>query len=115
VLRAYDHLVLPFRRFSVVVTGAVLKPGVYPYVPNKTYLYYVDLAGGIDPERGRIGSVRIFDRTGRKLSPSSPLDPEGKVHIPYSFSFYFFKYVPIVAAASLAVVTGLYYLDQVNR
>jgi polysaccharide export outer membrane protein len=115
VLRAYDHLVIPFRWFSVAVTGAVRQPGVYPYVPDKTFQYYVDMAGGIDPERGRPGSVQVFDRAGQKLPSDSLLDPEGKVEVPYSFSFYFFKYFPIVVSASLAVVTGLYYLDQINR
>jgi polysaccharide export outer membrane protein len=115
VLRAYDHLIIPFRRFSVAVTGAVRLPGVYPYVPNKTFQYYLDLAGGIDPERGRIGSVKVFDRTGRQLPSDAMLDPEGKVYAPYSFSFYFFKYFPIVASASLAVLTGLYYIDQINQ
>ena len=114
-LREYDQLIIPFRRFSVAVTGAVQRPGVYPYVPNKTFQHYVDLAGGIDPERGRPQGVRVFERTGRRLPSDSPLAPEGKVHIPYSFSFYFFKYFPIVASASLAVLTGLYYADQIGK
>jgi len=115
LLRAYDHLIIPFRRFSVTVTGAVFEPGVYAYAPNKTFQYYVDLAGGIDPERGRIDRVRVFDQTGRRLPPGSVLDSEGKVHVPYSFSYYAFKYVPIVAAAALAVLTGVYYLDQILK
>ncbi len=115
VLRAYDHLIIPFRRFSVAVTGAVRHPGVYPYVPNKTSQYYIDMAGGIDPERGSRGGVRVFDRGGRKLPADSLVDPEGKIDVAYSFSFFFFKYFPIVASASLAIVTGLYYIDQINR
>lgn len=115
VLKPYDHLVIPFRHFSVVVTGAVHNPGTYSYAPNKTYKYYIDVAGGIDPEKGAAGSVRIFDRAGGKLPKDSFLDPEGKVHVPYSFTFYFFRYFPVVTSATLAIITGLYYLDNISK
>ena len=41
-----DVLVVPFKQYFVSVAGAVLKPGRYPYVPDRTYDYYIGLAGG---------------------------------------------------------------------
>jgi len=114
-LREYDELSMPFRNFTVSVTGAVWNPGVYPYVPNKTFEYYLELAGGVDPERGRSGSARVFDHAGLKLPSSAVLDPEGRVHVPYSFTYYFLKYAPIVVTATGALLTGLYYIDQINE
>ena len=45
----------------------------------------------------------------------SVIDPESKVHVPYSFAFYAFKYCPIIVSASVAIATGLYYIDRINE
>jgi len=114
-LEPFDQLVIPFRQFFVSVTGGVRNPGQYPYVPNKTLNYYLDMAGGIDQELGKITSARVLDRNGRRLPRESFLDPEAKVHVPYSFSYYFFRYFPIITTSTAAIFTAMYYYNLINQ
>jgi len=105
-LEAYDRLVIPPRRYTVLVTGGVIDRGQYPYLPNKTYRYYVDLAGGVDPESGNLNAVRITDRDNNRISIDLYIDPESRIHVPYSFSYYFLKYFPIAVSSA----TAIYYI-----
>lgn len=102
-LEPYDRLIIPFTQYSVLVTGGVIDPGRYPYMPNKTYRYYVDLAGGVDPDKGNLRGVRIMDRDNNRISTDLHLDPETRVHVPYSFSYYFLKYFPLAVSTATAV------------
>lgn len=105
-LMPYDHIIIPFRQFFVMVTGGVHDPGRYPYVPEKTSQYYINLAGGIDPERGS-DSVVITDRNNNKRDKQSILEPEDRVFVPYSFSYHFLKYTPLVISSITAVLSIL--------
>ncbi|MDJ0751599.1 MAG: polysaccharide biosynthesis/export family protein [Woeseiaceae bacterium] len=51
----------------VYVTGAVRHPGRYAGLPNDTLLYFLDLAGGIDPDLGSYRQIDVL-RNGRVLS-----------------------------------------------
>jgi protein involved in polysaccharide export with SLBB domain len=44
---------------AVYVTGFVRKPGRYAGGPTESILYYLDMAGGIDAERGSYRDIRI--------------------------------------------------------
>jgi protein involved in polysaccharide export with SLBB domain len=44
---------------AVYVTGFVRKPGRYAGGPTESILYYLDMAGGIDPDRGSYRDIRI--------------------------------------------------------
>ena len=105
-LKPYDHIVIPFRQFFVNVTGGVYNPGRYPYVPEKTYRYYVNLAGGIDPERGS-KNVIVTDLDNERRNKQSFLEPEDRVHVPYSFGYYFVKYFPIITSSVSAILSIL--------
>ena len=105
-LKPYDHIIIPFRQFFVNVTGGVYNPRRYPYVPEKTYLYYVNLAGGIDPERGS-KNVIVTDLDNERRNKQSFLEPEDRVHIPYSFGYYFVKYFPIITSSVSAILSIL--------
>ncbi len=109
-LEPYDRLVIPPRQYSVLVTGGVIDPGQYPYLPNKTYRYFVDLAGGVDPESGNLTGVRITDRDNNRIAKDLYIDPETRIHVPYSFSYYFLKYFPIAVSA----VTAVYYIGLIS-
>ncbi len=52
---------------AIFVTGFVLKPGRYAGGPTDSVLYYLDMAGGIDPERGSYRDVKIL-RNSKVLS-----------------------------------------------
>jgi len=53
---------------AVYVTGFVNHPGRYAGGPTDSVLYYLDLAGGIDAERGSYRDIRIL-RNGKLLTP----------------------------------------------
>jgi polysaccharide export outer membrane protein len=103
VLMPYDRVIIPFRQFLVLVTGAVYDPGQYSYVPHKTYSYYLDMAGGVNPQLGTTRGVKVTDRNGRQILKESYLEPEAHVYVPYSFSYYFLKYFPIVVSSAVVI------------
>ena len=47
---------------KVYVTGFVKAPGLYPGLSSDSVLYYLDRAGGIDPDRGSYLSVKVLRR-----------------------------------------------------
>ena len=75
-LKAGDKLVVPFSQMFVTVSGGVLKPGVYPYIPGKQASYYINLAGGFDPEKNRNEKFSMTDKHGEKLDKDASVTPE---------------------------------------
>lgn len=53
------------QQVKVYVTGFVLQPGLYGGLSSDSILYYLDKAGGIDPERGSYLEVAVL-RGGRQ-------------------------------------------------
>jgi polysaccharide biosynthesis/export protein len=47
-----DRLVVPMRRLVVAVTGAVRRQDTFPFTSGYTVADYLELAGGVDPDRG---------------------------------------------------------------
>ncbi len=45
---------------KVFVTGFVRNPGLYGGLSSNSILYYIDRAGGIDPERGSFIDIKVF-------------------------------------------------------
>lgn len=91
-LQPFDRVVLPALWFNVSVMGAVTNPGVYPYVPRKTYSYYLSLAGGIPP--GEPAShVSVLDGDDNLRGLDQLIQPEDR----------------IIVSASLIPVAGAVY------
>jgi protein involved in polysaccharide export with SLBB domain len=76
VLEHEDVLVIPFKQFQVAVLGAVVRPGSYPYVPNKSWRYYVKQAGGINPDLNRGQEVEIRDEEDQVVGKDATIGPE---------------------------------------
>lgn len=55
---------------AVFVTGGVRRPGRYAGIPSDSVLFFLDQAGGIDPEMGSYRDVRII----REGQPIAELD-----------------------------------------
>lgn len=55
---------------AVFVTGGVLRPGRYAGIPSDSLLFFIDQAGGIDPEAGSYRRVQII----RQGSPVAEID-----------------------------------------
>jgi len=71
-----DTLLIPFRQFFITVAGGVVNPGRFPFIPDRSWEYYIALAGGFNPSRNASGRVIITDITGRRLDPNEPITPE---------------------------------------
>ncbi len=76
-----DRLIVPFNQLFVNVTGAVLRPGTFPYIPDKDASYYINLAGGFDPAKNRNGAFTVTDKRGAKVGKSEPVPPEAVVSV----------------------------------
>lgn len=82
-IRAGDTLVVPSRRESVLVGGAVQHPGLYQFNPELHPLDYVNLAGG--PTRnGYTSGARVLTPSGQsqKVSKTTTVEPGDTITIP---------------------------------
>ena len=73
----YDTLIIPFRQYLISVAGAVMDPGRYPYIPDRTWEYYIGLAGGFVNEKNMREVVKIRDINGKNRSDYAGNDDNG--------------------------------------
>ena len=100
-LEANDRVIIPFRQFFVSVSGAVNVPGRYPYVPDRGWEYYVNLAGGFDMERNSGDRVKILDMDSKPKTKDRFIQPEDSiVAASNSFFYYFGKVSTIITTIS---------------
>lgn len=78
-LQEGDRFVVPFNQLFVNVAGGVLRPGTFPYIPDKSAAYYINLAGGFDPAKNRNGSYTLVDKVGNELAKNAVVPPEAVV------------------------------------
>lgn len=107
-LEANDLVIIPFRQFFISVSGAVLRPGRYPYVPDRGWEYYVGLAGGVDPDRNAGNRLKILDVHGQKRPQTGYLNPEDTIIVASnSFLYQFGRFAAIlstvISVASLVI------------
>ncbi|MDR2258867.1 MAG: SLBB domain-containing protein [Treponema sp.] len=111
-----DTLIIPFRQYFVTVAGAVVTPGRYPYIPDRTWDYYIALAGGFRPEQNSLESVIISDMTGKRMKKADPITPETVITArTNSFLYRFNQYAPVVTTTLTAILTVLTVLVTVTR
>ena len=108
VIEPYDILRIPFKQFFVSVAGAVKNPGRYPYIPDRTYDYYIGLAGGFIKTENAYDAVSIIDINGKKLSKAEYITPESTITAKSnSFTYYFGIYAPIITTILSAISTTI--------
>ncbi len=100
-----DILRIPFKQYFVSVAGAVHNPGRYPYIPDRTYDYYVGLAGGFIKEKNSFDSVDIVDINGHKLKKSEYITPETTITADFNSAFYKFNQWSGVLLTVLSLLT----------
>ncbi|SIQ32124.1 protein involved in polysaccharide export, contains SLBB domain of the beta-grasp fold [Alkalispirochaeta americana] len=108
-LKTGDRIVLPFRQNFVIVSGAVHAPGRYPYVPGRTYEYYMAQAGGTDRNRHMGDRPKIRTVDGSRRNKSDEIQPEDTIH--FSTNSVFFFVGPIATIVSTATSIVLLYLN----
>ena len=102
-LEAEDTLVIPFKQYFVTVSGAVVKPGRYAYVPDRTWDYYIGLAGGFDQDRNKKDTIDIKTSDGHVLTKDDYIVPETIIDAKSnSFLYGFNKYAtPLLTVLSI--------------
>jgi protein involved in polysaccharide export with SLBB domain len=103
-----DTLIIPFRQYFVTVAGAVIKPGQYPYIPDRDWEYYIALAGGFIREKNAYQSVSIVDINGNKMKKGDVIGPETVITAKTNaFLYYFNQYAPPITAMLSIITTFL--------
>jgi polysaccharide biosynthesis/export protein len=104
-VQPYDTLMIPFKQSFVSVAGAVNTPGRYPYIPGRSWDYYIGLAGGFLTDKNVNQSVIIKDLHDNKMSKNDPITPETTITAATnSFTYYVTKYATL-ATTMLSIAT----------
>jgi protein involved in polysaccharide export with SLBB domain len=107
-VRENDVLIIPFRQYFVTVAGAVAVAGRYPYIPDRSWDYYIALAGGFNADKNSRGAITIQDVTGKLLSKSDIITPESIITAKTnSFLHYFNQYAPIITTTLSLITTAI--------
>jgi protein involved in polysaccharide export with SLBB domain len=105
-LEPNDTLVIPFRQYFVTVSGAVINPGRYPYIPDRNWEYYIALAGGFKEEQNSLKKVTIWNVLGEKLNKNSIITPETVINAETNaFLYHFNRTAPVVTTILSLVMT----------
>ncbi len=108
LVKPNDRLVIPFKQYFVSVSGAVLMPGRYPYIPDRPIEYYIGLAGGFDPQKNKNGRVLVQDMLGKTIKPGEQIAPEFNIHAETNaFLYYFKEYAPVITTILSLTTTAL--------
>lgn len=114
-MKLNDILLVPFKQSFVSVSGAVASPGRYPYIPDRTYDYYVGLAGGFIKEKNKMDAVTITDVDGKKHKKSEFIQPEMTIEAKSNSGLYFFnQYAPVITTVLSLIATSLSAYAVVN-
>ncbi len=103
-----DTLMIPFKRQSVLVQGAVHAPGAYPYNPTYGIDQYLSLAGGPTRFGKSAKSVRVIGPTGemRGYSRDLKIEPGSQLVIPER-SFSSPEIVQILISVASVFISGV--------
>lgn len=110
-LRNPGEFIMPEDRIIVTasliaVAGAVYDPGSYPYIPGKDFSYYVQLAGGIDPEKNSDNKVSITNADGNTIDEEVVIKPGDNIFVDTNdFAYNFNRYFPMITAGITLVST----------
>jgi len=117
MVEPYDTLRIPFKQYFVSVAGSVVAPGRYPYIPDRTWEYYIGLAGGFVKTQNNKDAVKIIDINGNELTKNDIITPETTITAETNAGLYYFNlYAPVVTTVlslisttlSILAVTGVF-------
>jgi protein involved in polysaccharide export with SLBB domain len=111
-----DTLIIPFRQYFVTVAGAVTEPGRYPYIPDRSWDYYIALAGGFIPGRNAREAVVITDINGKQLKKGDVITPETIITAQTNGGLYYFnQYAPVFTTVLSVIATALSAISLILR
>jgi len=119
VLMDRDMIIIPFTQYYVYVSGSVSSPGKFPYIVNKSWEYYVGLAGGFNIDEHSGTKVKITDVYGEKHKQKERIiQPEDVIYAPRNNPiFWIGKYgsdIAILTTSVTSLVILLNYMGNVS-
>lgn len=114
-LEPNDVVIVPFRQFFVTVSGSVYSPGRYPYVPDRSWAYYVSLAGGFNEERNNGRNHKVYSLEGQQRPLSEFIQPEDRIVVPANSFLYNFGRVSSILTTTISVVSLVLGILQLTR
>ena len=102
----FDTVIVPFRLYYVTVAGAVNAPGRFPYVPDRTWEYYIGLAGGFNEQNG-METITIQGPDGMKLSKSDVILPETTITAERNGFLYNFNRFAVPVTTLLSITSTI--------
>jgi len=100
-----DVLIIPFRQYFVTVAGSVIRPGRYPYIPDRDWEYYIALAGGFITERNSRESIIITSKEGKQMKKTDVISPETVITAKTNNGLYYFNQFAPVVTTILSIVS----------
>lgn len=111
-----DILTVPFKQYFVTVSGAVMKPDRYAYVPDRQWDYYVGLAGGFNTELNSREAVRIRTSEGKDLTKDDYILPETNITaLQNSFSYHVSHTLAPIATILTIVSSTILTISYINN
>ena len=108
LVEPYDVLRIPFKQYFISVAGSVRNPGRYPYIPDRTWEYYIGLAGGFIKTENKRKSITIVDINGKELSKNDVITPETTITAETNSGIYYFNlYAPVVTTVLSLITTTI--------
>ena len=108
LVEPFDTLRIPFKQYFVSVAGSVVTPGRYPYIPDRTWDYYIGLAGGFIKTQNKNDTVKIIDINGKELSKNDIITPETTITAATNSGLYYFNiWAPVVTTILSIISTTL--------
>ena len=114
-LMPYDRIVIPFRQYYVTVSGAVFNPGKYPYIPNRSFKYYLELAGGSDPEKNNNNSAIITDVHDEKQDIDRIIQPEDNIYLEYSNPLFHINQWAFIVGTTISLTALIISIIQLTK
>ncbi len=107
-LQAGDELVIPLRRNEVAVLGAVARPGLVAYAPDRTVNQYANLAGGYSRRAAWRDAILIRAGTGTRLPAREVrhVEPGDRIIIPFRERRTFIERLQTAQAVS-GIISGV--------
>jgi polysaccharide biosynthesis/export protein len=104
-LEPYDRIFIPTIKSTITVYGAVFAGGSFTYQPNSPASYYINMAGGVDPEKNGNGHYAVYDQNGKKRKATDSLMPNDRIYVPInSFTYNAVRYTPLISGIVTMVV-----------
>jgi protein involved in polysaccharide export with SLBB domain len=112
VVEHEDVLVIPFKQLQVTVLGAVARPGSYPYVPNKTWRYYIEQAGGFNLDLNDRQQVEIVDADDVPVSKDEAIGPEYTIRAARNDARFWYLRTADLTTTTIELFNAIYGLLQ---